>query len=128
MGNEPKILNLDDLEHDVSDIAVKHKGTSHYMKVLDVDGFIEQQKRAMKQQQMVADAEAVGDQDMVEVVSMIRDSIQEFFPTLPVGELPTPSLFTIFGWLNDMSSKINEVSSPDAGEGVTVGNEVAEQS
>lgn len=119
MGNDPKVLNLDDLETAESEIKIVHQGTPHLMRVLDVDGFIEQQKRALKQQKMAAEAEKVGDKDMVEVLELIRDSIKEFFPTLPVGELPTPKLFIIFAWLNEMSQDLNQAESPADGEGVT---------
>lgn len=120
MGNiDPKVLNLDELEADESDITIVHKSVKHLMRVLTVDAFIEQQKRAIKQQKMAAEAEAAGDREMTDVLELIRDSIQEFFPTLPVGELPTPKLFVIFGWLNEMSEKVNQADAPAAGEGVT---------
>lgn len=118
MANDPKILNLDDLETAQSEIKIVHEGTPHFMRVLTVDAFIEQQKRALRQQKMAEEAEEAGDKDMVEVLELIRDSISEFFPTLPVGELPTPKLFIVFAWLNEMSEKVNEAGSPDEGEGV----------
>lgn len=118
MSSNPKILNLDELETEATDIGVTHDGTTHYMRVLDVEAFIEQQKRAKKQQKMAQEAESVGDTEMIEVVELVRDSIQEFFPTLPVGKLPTPKLFVIFAWINELSQKVNEIGSPDEGDGV----------
>lgn len=118
-NNNPRILNLDELETAESDITIKHDGVDHKMRVLDVDQFIEQQKRAIKQQKLAAEAEEVGDKDMVEVLTLIRDSISEFFPTLPVGQLPTPKLFIVFAWLNEMSEAVNQIESPSSGEGVT---------
>jgi hypothetical protein len=118
MGNNTTFLDLDDLEPVESEIHLIHEGAKHFMRVLTVEGFIEQQKRFIKQQKMVEEAEKVGDDEMVSVVELIRDSIAEFFPTLPVGQLPTPKLFIIFGWLNEVSQKLNEVSAPTEGEGV----------
>lgn len=118
MGTNPNFLDLDDLEPVESDIHIKHDGQKHYMRVLTVDGFVEQQKRFVKQQKMVAEANDVGDDEMVAVVELIRDSIAEFFPTLPVGELPTPKLFVIFGWLNTVSQELNNAGAPTEGEGV----------
>lgn len=118
MSTNPKILNLDDLESTESDVTIKHEGVDHVMRVLDVDQFIAQQKRAIQQQKMAEEAEAVGDKDMVAVLTLIRDSIQEFFPTLPVGQLPTPKLFIVFAWLNEMAETVNQIGSPDEGEGI----------
>lgn len=131
MGTDPKILNLDELETPTSDIAITHEGVRHEMRVLDVAGFIEQQKRAKETDRLSAEAEEAGDQDMVAVVTIIRDSVSEFFPTLPVDQLPTHKLFVIFAWLNEMSAKMNAESAPSEGEGVAVsaeGNAEAVQS
>ena len=120
----PKILNLDELELEESDITIVHKGTSHKMRVLTVDEFIAQNKRAIEHQKLVAKKVADGeDPEATDVLELIRNSISQFFPTLPVGELPTAKMFTIFGWLNDMSAKLNEAGAEaTAAEGDTEGN------
>jgi hypothetical protein len=96
---------------------VRHKGVDHRMRVLDVDAFIAQQKKAREAEIAAEAAQSVDEDDMLAVVTMVRDSVSEFFPTLPVGELPTDKLFQIFTWLNELSAKINEASVP-SGEGV----------
>ncbi len=115
-----KVLNLDDLQTPESDIKIVHKGVTHPMRTLTVDAFIAQQKRAAEHQRMLAAKEAAGDEaddgDMVGVIQLIRDSIVEFFPTLPVNELETPKMFMIFGWLNEMSAEINGTESADVVE------------
>lgn len=109
----PKVLNLDELETAESEIAIVHKGVKHTMRVLTVELFIAQQKRAAEHEKMVAKG-AFGDveTDVTDVVSLIRDAVLEFFPTLPVNELETPKLFQIFAWLNEMSAKLNEANAP----------------
>lgn len=113
MGNtNPKILNLDEMELPESEITIISQGTSHKMRTLTVEMFIAQQKRATEQQKLVEEKATVEDQDMGDVVSLIRDSILEFFPTLPVNELETAKLFSIFAWLNDLTAQINDASAP----------------
>jgi hypothetical protein len=120
MGNpNTKILNLDDLETPESEVKIVHAGVDHHMRVLTVEAFIAQQKRAAEHQRL-AEAKAaqggtVDESDISDVVTLIRDSVTEFFPTLPVGELPTAKLFIIFGWLNEMSREINEGAAEQAG-------------
>jgi len=120
----PKILNLDELELEESDITIVHKGASHTMRVLTVDEFIAQNKRAIEHQKLVAKKVSEGeDPEATDVLELIRNSIKQFFPTLPVGELPTAKMFTIFGWLNDMSAKLNEAGAEaTAAEGDKEGN------
>jgi hypothetical protein len=120
MGNpNTKVLNLDDLQTPESEVAIVHEGTSHTMRVLTVETFINQQKRAAEHQRLAQKKAAEGgdveDSDIADVVTLIRDSITEFFPTLPVNELPTAKLFMIFGWLNEMSREINEGAAEEAG-------------
>jgi hypothetical protein len=124
-SNPTKILNLDDLETPESDVKIVHKGVEHQMRVLTVEAFISQQRRAAEHQRLAekkAEAgAAVDDTDIADVVTLLRDSVVEFFPTLPVNELPTQKLFLIFGWLNEMSAKVNEVGS-DVVEQAAEGN------
>ena len=116
----PKILNLDDLELPETDITIRHKDQDHKMRVLEVDMFIAQQKRAAQHQKMVAEGKLDEQADDVsDVVSLIKDAILEFFPTLPVGELPTPKLFAIFAWMNEVTAQLNEAGAPEDGEGVS---------
>lgn len=120
-----KILNLDDLETPESDIKIVHKGVDHSMRILTVESFIAQQRRAYQHQRLAeekAKEGSVDDGDVAEVVELIRDSVSEFFPTLPIDELPTQKLFIIFGWLNEVSRQINETGS-DVIEAAAEGNE-----
>lgn len=105
----PKVLNLDELELAESEIGIVHEGKKHVMRTLTVELFIEQQKRAAEHQRLVAAGNFTSDDnDITDIVSLIRDAVHEFFPTLPVDKLETPKLFRIFGWLNDMSEKVND--------------------
>jgi len=105
---DPRVLNLDELELAESEIAIVHKGVKHHMRTLTVELFIAQQKRAAQHEKMVAAGQFSGEEtDVVDIVSLIRDAILEFFPTLPVDELETPKMFSVFAWLNEMSAKIN---------------------
>lgn len=113
-ATNPKLLNLDDLELDQTEITIRHEGTDHKMRVLTVDMFIAQQQRAEDHQKLVAAGKIENSEDVAEdAVTVIRDAIQEFFPTLPVGDLPTTKLFAIFAWLNDLTTAINSASSED---------------
>jgi len=125
MSTNPKILNLDELELEESDITIRHEGKEHRMKVLGVDDFIRQQKRQSDTDKLMADADPADEVTMGTVVETIRDSIKEFFPTIDVGSLPTPKLFAIFAWMNDLSAKLNEASAEDVVAEVQeeVGNE-----
>lgn len=110
----PRVLNLDELELAESEIKIVHKGQSHSMRTLTVELFIQQQKRAAEHEKMVASGKFTGeDTDVTDVVSLIRDAVLEFFPSLPVDELETPKLFSIFTWLNEMSVQVNEAGAPD---------------
>lgn len=110
----PKILNLDELELPQSEISIVHKGKSYSMRVLTVEMFIAQQKRAAAHEKMVAEGKFSEDEgDVADIVTLIRDAILEFFPELPVNELETAKLFSIFAWLNEISSKINEANAPE---------------
>lgn len=121
----PKLLNLDELELDSTDITIRHKGVDHTMRVLTVDMFIAQQKRADEHQKLVAAGKIEDTTEVAEdAVTIIRDAILEFFPSLPVGELPTPKLFAIFAWLNELTLAINGAASEDAGASAE-GNEEA---
>jgi len=120
--SDPKFLNLDELPATESDIKIQHKGKSHAMAVLTVDAFVAQQRRAKDHAKIIEKSSDVGDDDMLRSVEIMRDAIHEFFPTLPVGELPTDKLFRIFAWLNEMSSAVNEAGATSAegnGEGET---------
>lgn len=113
----PKVLNLDELELAESEIAVLHEGTKHVMRTLTVELFIEQQKRAAEHERMVAAGNFTSDDnDITDIVSLIRDAVLEFFPTLPVDKLETTKLFRIFGWLNDMSEKVNDTGAASVEE------------
>jgi hypothetical protein len=127
-----KILNLDDLETPESDIKILHKGVEHAMRILTVESFISQQRRAYQHQRLAEekakDGTNVDDGDVAEVVELIRDSVAEFFPTLPIDELPTQKLFIIFGWLNEVSRQINDTGSDvveAVAEATAEGNEEA---
>lgn len=111
------VLNLDELELTQNEIAIVHKGKKHHMRTLTVEMFIAQQKRAKKHEEAVAKGEINQgeDGDVTDMVALIRDAVLEFFPTLPVNELETTKLFSIFAWLNDMSSKLNQDGASDAG-------------
>lgn len=111
MGNI-KILDLDDIETANTDIHIIHKGEKHFMKVMDVDGFIKLEKR-----QRDAEKRAIaGEDDVQGVVELMKQSIGDFFPTLPVGELPVPKLFSIFAWMNEMREKMNDDSAAEVVE------------
>lgn len=113
MGN-PKILNLDEVELGESEVEIVHEGKSHKMRVLSVDVFIAQQKRQRAHERALAKADANDDDtDVTDAVELIKESILEFFPTLPVGDLPTPKLFRIFAFLNELSSRLNDDASGD---------------
>jgi hypothetical protein len=115
VSKNPKLLNLDELELDSTDITIRHEGVDHQMRVLTVDMFIAQQKRADDHQKLVAAGKIESAEEVVEdAVTVIRDAILEFFPTLPVGELPTPKLFAIFAWLNELTAAINDAGFEDA--------------
>lgn len=107
----PKVLNLDELELDKSDVVITHNGENHHMRILTVDAFIAQQKRQLEHEKRIADGEE--EDGLTTAVEIMKTSISEFFPSLPVGELSTPKMFTIFAWLNELSSKINEAASSD---------------
>lgn len=111
MSKNPKILNLDELELAESEITIKHEGQEHKMRILTVDAFIEQQKRQADHDKLV---ENDPDEATMKVaVEIIKNSIADFFPTLDVGALPTPKLFAIFAWMNELTAKLNEASSED---------------
>lgn len=119
-SKNPKILNLDELELDTTEITIRHKGQDHHMRILTVDMFIAQQKRAEDHQKLVAAGKIEDTEDVAtDAVSIIRDAIIEFFPTLPVGDLPTPKLFAIFAWLNELTAAINSDGAEDAGVELT---------
>jgi hypothetical protein len=113
----PRFLNLDEMPVTETDIAIQHQNTRHVMEVLTVDAFVEQQKRAQEHEELIAKALAQAEDDSVteeeakstelRAVEVVRDAVQSFFPTLPVGELTVNKLFLIFGWLNEMSAKTN---------------------
>lgn len=115
-----KILNLDDLETPESDISIVHEGKSHSMRVLTVERFIAQQRRAAEHEKLakakIENGEDVEDKDVADIVTLIRDSIVEFFPTLPVDDMATNKMFLIFAWLNTMSAEINESAGADVVE------------
>jgi hypothetical protein len=113
-ATNPKILNLDELELDSTDISIVHQGTTHTMRVLTVDMFIAQQKRAEDHQRLVAAGKIEDTEDVAtDAVSVIRDAVAEFFPTLPVGDLAAPKLFAIFAWLNELTAAINSDGAPE---------------
>jgi len=121
-----RILNLDELEMVESDIAIVHKGVKHQMRTLTVEMFIAQQKRAADHERMMATG-VTEDAGVSDIVTLIRVAILEFFPTLPVNELETPKLFSVFGWLNEMASQVNAAGAPEADESAE-GNEEATES
>lgn len=122
----PKILNLDELELDSTEITIVHNKVPHEMRVLTVDMFIAQQKRADEHQKLVAAGKIEDTVDVAEdAVTIIRDAILEFFPTLPVGELPTPKLFAIFAWLNELTAAINNAGAEDADADLSAEGNVA---
>lgn len=117
-NTNPRVLNLDELELADSDIKIVHQGVEHKMRTLTVELFIAQQKRAAEHEKMVIAGKFSEDEsDITDIVSLIRNAILEFFPTLPVDELETTKLFAIFAWLNEMSAKLNEANAPVSGEG-----------
>jgi hypothetical protein len=121
--SNPRVLNLDELELVQSDIKIVHKGAEHTMRTLTVELFIAQQKRAADHEKMVASGKFSEDEaDITDIVSLIRDAVTEFFPTLPVDELETTKLFSIFAWLNEMSAQLNDASAPETDESAE-GNE-----
>jgi len=116
--SQPEILNLDEVELPQSRLAITHKGQTHSMRTITVEDFIAQQQRAKQVDEKSAEAEADG-QDVAEVgdvVRIIRDQIGEMFPTLPVGELEVPKLFTIFSWLRTVTAQINQANAPAEAE------------
>lgn len=124
--NDPRVLNLDELELAESDIAIVHNGVKHKMRTLTVEMFIAQQKRAADHEKMVAAGSFSQEEtDVADIVSLIRDAILEFFPTLPVDELETPKMFSVFAWLNEMSAQINAANAPDTDAEDAEGNEEA---
>jgi len=124
----PRTLNLDELELAESDIKIVHKGQEHRMRTLTVEMFIAQQKRAADHEKMVAAGKfAKEEADITDVVKLIRDAILEFFPTLPVDEMETTKLFSVFAWLNEMSAQLNEANAPATDESAE-GNEEATES
>lgn len=119
----PKLLNLDELELETSDITIRHEGEDHTMRILSVDMFLAQQKRARDHEKLVATGQVDDATDVAEdAVQVIRDAILEFFPTLPVGELATPKLFAIFAWLNELTAKLNEDAAGDLASESAEGN------
>lgn len=121
--SNPKILNLDELELQDSDITIIHQGEKHVMRILTVDMFIAQNKRALEHQRLAAEQfEAGEDPEVGDVLEVIKASITEFFPTLPVGDMPTQKMFTIFAWLNELSSKLNEIGADKTDAGDAEGN------
>lgn len=136
MGNmtkatTPRVLNLDEMELAESEIKIVHQGKEHSMRVLTVELFIKQQKRAADHERLVAAGKFSEEEgDITDVVSLIRDAVLEFFPTLPVDELETPKLFSIFAWLNEMSAKLNEDNAADVveAEAGAEGNEAPTES
>ncbi|MGE8141850.1 hypothetical protein ACQKOE_07730 [Novosphingobium sp. NPDC080210] len=114
MGN-PKILNLDDLDLSETGIEIVHDGVKHPMRLLTVEMFIQQQKRQREHEKRV-DAGGADEAEFVDAVELIRDSVKEFFPTLDVNGLPTPKLFRIFAFLNEITAKMNSESADDVVE------------
>lgn len=128
MGN-PKILNLDELQlEDENAVTVVHDGKEHKMRVLDVDMFIRQQRRQQEQEKRIASGQDTEEVGFVDAVELIKESVSDFFPTLDVGNLPTPKLFRIFAFLNEIASKVNfEGADPVVSEDESEGNEVSEE-
>lgn len=123
MGNtNPKILNLDDLELQESEITIRHDGVDHKMRTLTVEMFIAQQKRAVQHEKMIEAKAQAEETDMGDVVALIRDAILEFFPTLPANDLPTGKLFAVFAWMNELTDKLNEANAPEPEAASAEGN------
>lgn len=113
-NKNPRVLNLDEVELAESDICIVHKGQKHKMRTLTVELFIAQQKRAADHEKMVAEGKFQDmTDDVSDIVTLIRDAVVEFFPTLPANELETTKLFTIFAWLNEMSAQLNAANAPE---------------
>jgi hypothetical protein len=113
--SDPKILNLDELELTESDITIVHNKTEHRMATLSVEGFLKQQLRDKQQKTLekrIADAGDVDENDTASMIQILRDGVQDFFPTLPVGELEVAKLLRIFGWLNELAMQITEAEAP----------------
>jgi hypothetical protein len=113
--SDPKILNLDELELVETDITIVHKGQSHKMATLSVEGFLKQQLRSKQQatlEEKIATAGDVNEADTASMVQLLRDGVQDFFPTLPVGELEVAKLLKIFGWLNELALQVAEDGAP----------------
>jgi hypothetical protein len=121
-ASNPKILNLDDLELPESDISIVHEGKTHTMRILTVELFLAQQKRALDHEKWVQKGGSEDANEVTDVVSLIRDAISEFFPTLPVNELETPKLFSIFAWLNELTAEVNNAGAPDDAQVDAEGN------
>lgn len=117
-----KVLNLDELELDESLFTIIHEGQSHHMAQPTVDMFIAQEKRSQQRARELEeveglDAETPDENSMARVVAIMKEGIEEFFPTLPVGDLPTQKLFAIFNFLNDVGDKVNSLGAEvDAGD------------
>ena len=110
----PRYLNLDEIPTSESEFKIKHQGVEHAMAILTVEAFVEQNKRAEEHEKLVEMVATQTDLTSEEAqsaelraVEVIRDAVISFFPTLPVNQLPVPKLFTIFGWLNQMSQDTN---------------------
>lgn len=113
--SDPKILNLDELELTETDIVIIHNKTEHRMATLSVEGFLKQQLRADQQGKLETRIAAAGDVDEGDTASMLsimRDGVQDFFPTLPVGELEVAKLLKIFGWLNELALQVAQDGAP----------------
>jgi hypothetical protein len=98
------------------------------MRTLTVEMFVKQQRRAAQMEKESREAEAqgknVGEDDMGSVVELLRDSVGEYFPGLPVDQMPVQKLFIIFGWLNELSSKLNDIASEGATDTAADADEV----
>jgi hypothetical protein len=122
--SEAKILNLDELELVETDITIVHKKTKHKMATLTVEGFLKQQLRAKQQSKLetkIQDAGDVAEDDTVAMVRILRDGVQDFFPTLPVDELEVPKLLKIFGWLNELAAQVAAEDAPTEAVGEVEG-------
>src|SRR5205085_9718408 len=121
MSKNPKLLNLDELELVESDITIRFKGVDHKMAILTVEAYLKQQRRAREQldlEEQVATA-GVTESDTEAMVMLLRSSISDFFPTLPVDEMETQRLFQIFGWMNELSAQINEAEGAEVAADVS---------
>lgn len=126
-STNPRILNLDELEFAESDIKIVYEGKEHAMRTLTVEMFIAQQKRAADHEKMVAAGKFDEDQaDVTDIVTLIRDAVIEFFPTLPADKMETTKLFSIFAWLNEMSAHLNAANAPES-DSSAEGNEEVTQ-